>query len=333
MSFHQGKKAREAYEAFNRKAIDENGLPPLARIGRVLERRPLGEKHFSEALDFYTELQKAATLKIHSEFTDAPAARQADRILNLSLLYFALGVNQFGQVANDRYVPVTLSSTIKQDYVSYFIRPLPMTFASNHVEERFGYWMHQDLKYASDAFMDTAMTGLAMIRSAETIMGKNYMTEMPVSIPHEQGFFLGFAALSHPTNFLFQPGFSARHRGADGKPDIRGLDGRTLLPEWAPSIAMTIRTFVSLKTFSPEQRALHAAFREIREGMHGRRSLGLNLAGYTTGAYPRTSNEALILQRLDNKMTELMTSDIWTKAHERSIRHLPSEQLTNNQGP
>ena len=327
MSFHQGKKAREAYEAFNKQAFDEKGQPKLARMARVLERRPLGDKHIAEALAFYTDLQKAATLKIHSEFSDKAQARQSERVINLSLLYLALGVNQYGDVANDRYVPVTLSSTVKQDHVSYFVRALPVTFASRHVEERFGYWMRKDLQYATDAFMDTAMTSLAMIRPLENIMVRKHTNELPVSLPHEDGFFLGFISVSHPTNFLFIPGFVARLKGDNGQPDIRGLDGKTLLPEWAPSSAITIRTFVPRKTLSPDQCALHDAFTKITGGSNGRRSLGINLAGYTSGAYSKAQDAAILLRSLDHKLSDLMNSQLWERAHANSLRHLPSEQL------
>lgn len=327
MSFHQGKKARAAYEAFNKEAFDENGQPKLARMARVLERRPLGDKHFSEALAFYTDLQKAATLKIHSEFSNKAQARHSERIINLSLLYLALGVNQYGDIANDRYVPVTLSSTVKQDHVSYFVRALPVTFASGHVEERFGYWMRKDLQYATDAFMDTAMTALAMIRPLENIMMRKYANELPVSVPHEDGFFLGFISVSHPTNFLFMPGFTARLKGDGGKPDIRGLDGQTLMPEWAPSSAITIRTFVPRKALSPDQCALHCEFAKITGGSNGRRSLGINLAGYTTGAYSKAPDAVTLLRSLDHKLSDLVNSELWKRAHASSLRHLPSEQL------
>ena len=332
MGFHQGKKARDAYEAFNEKAMAD-GMPVLAQTARVLERRTLGEKHFGQALQFLTDLQKAATLTIHSEFTDNPGARLADRMINLSLLYFALGRNQYGQVANSRYIPLTLSSTIRQDYVSYRTRPLPLTFASEHTEERFGFWMRQNLDYKNPAFMNTVMMALAIARPLERLIEQKYATEIPVSIPHEKGFFLGYLALSNPLNFVFQPGFVARARGENGQPDLRGFNGQILMPEWLPNVCMTIRTFVPQRNLSAEQVALHEAFTHIMEAPSGRRSLGLNLAGYTTGSYTRAKDDALALTILEQKLTDLVTSDLWERVHVKSIKHLPSEQMTREQGP
>lgn len=333
MGFHQGKKARAAYEAFNAKAMEDGKPAALVQLAYVLERRTLGDKHFAQAVEFLNGLQQAAKLTIHAEFTNNSEARLQERMVNLSLLHFALGRNTNGDVSNSRYIPLTTASTVRHDYVSYRTRPLPIIFASNHTEERFGYWLRQDLDYTDKAFMNTVMIALAMAKPLERLIETKYATEIPLSIPHEKGFFLGYVGLSNPTNFLFQPGFIARAKDENGKPDLRGFNDTMLLPEWMPSIAMTVRTFVPHKTFSDEQIALHKAFSEILEAHTARRALGLMLAGYTTGLSSQAREDRALIKGMETQLGNLIGSNLWERVQEKSIKHLPSEQMTHERGP
>jgi hypothetical protein len=327
MGVHQAKNNLRLIEEFNQK----NGST-IANLAKLLKHRSLANHHFDLAAGYIDEWDKTPLIPIQRKFEYNKTAALSRRVIAHEITYMSV-FDEDQRVRFDCYIPVVSSFCMSKDMVFYCNRPYPLTLSSQHVEFRFNQRAAQTLDYEGEAFMNSMTTALALSLIMEKRLSDSGSLYEPVVVPHERGFFLGYAELVDQTMFHPIEPLYATHTKHDPKKDAFLRDHLANF-SGSPSVRIGINTFISIRELDDAQAELRDAFKQlaaldtyvnsISALQEDYKALGLlcrEESPIFNAVKKELADEFISLVRL------IVESDTWNRATEKSEKHLPQYEI------
>lgn len=307
MGTFEARRAANALAAFD---IVTGGSHPsvVQQVGKTLLQRPLGEKHFGQIKAYLEYLRAATEIKILEHYRDNKSPLTKNREIHLFEIYMIPNMP-----AERLFTPRMVKAYVMQEGMLYGSRDLPVTFAYDHVEEKFLRRSMEALTYDGEDFRFSVLTALTLSQPLGDMMAVQGTQFFPVSVPAKKGFYLGHAELCAPEEFHNRESVVIRRTPAGV--ECSGLDSPPP-PAWSPRCRLYLNTYIGEGDFSYEQRKLHQAFKSIFNDDPNivERDYTRLMNNYSMGWLAPPEQQA-VYDQFKAKLVNLLISPLWSSAN------------------